>query len=201
MQVVLDVSEWQSPALLDKILSSAPDTIIGVSIKATQDITYRDFTCNAFAHVCEMHNTPYGYYDFMTNAMEVDQAKYFKNFVESLTYNNPRVRDMMDLEGAYDKWAQGAINWEAAFNDDALVYAQESNMYHYPEQQFSRRRWVAQYPERSDGSTYAFTSWIPDIQLNMKKAAGYVLWQFTNDYMFNGVDASILLGNVSDILR
>lgn len=189
MKVILDVSEFQSPAQLDNLLHTAPDEIVGVYIKATQDVNYRDSLCDAFAAVCEKHNTPYGYYDFLTNAQIIDQEKTFAEFVNSLKHK-PSLKPMTDCEGAYNKFAAGVTNWEVDFGGQCVTYAQLSNMPQYAS--MNNPKWVAQY----DSMSYYRPR---QSEIDAYKREGYVLWQWTSNYLGHNQDASVLLDD--DISR
>lgn len=189
MKILLDVSEYQSPAQLDALLHGAPDEIVGVYIKATQDVTYRNQLAGALAQVCQQHKTPFGYYDFLTNAQAADQAGYFYDFIATLPA--PSLRPMLDCEGTYNKWAAGVRNWGAAREAKAVLYAQLSNMPRYTGLDIPL--WVAQYdrmsyyrPGEDEIADYA--------------NQGYVAWQWTSAYLGQNQDASVLLGSL-DALR
>lgn len=192
LQVVLDVSEFQSAGQLDSILGNCPDEIVGVYIKATQDLDYRDYLCEVFTSVCKKHNTAFGYYDYMTNAQADEQERYFANFTATL--DAPELIPMMDCEGAYTLYAAGALHWEQAFGAQALLYGSESEMPKYPPEQFAKR-WVAAYPESLASGKLQFASQASPSAIASYTASGYLLWQFTDSYMGHNQDASILLGS------
>lgn len=189
MQILLDVSEFQSVAQLDQVLRNADDEVVGVYIKATQGLSYRDSLARAFAECCASHNTPFGYYDFMTNDQAVDQEEYFKRFVAGV----PRASFMplLDCEGAYAKYAAGVEHWEDAYGGKVAGYAQLSNISKYAE--LSIPKIVAQY----DSTSYTRPT---QSEIDAYSAKGYAAWQFTPNYMGLNQDASVLLGPL-DVLR
>src|SRR5579872_5640057 len=130
MQIVLDVSEFQSTSQLDSLLRNAEDEIVGVYIKATQDVTYRNSLADAFAAICKTHNTPFGYYDFLTNATMSEQVTAFSDFVRSLAHQ-PSLLPMVDAEGTYNLFAAGVQAWAAQYGANPVLYAQLSNMPRY----------------------------------------------------------------------
>lgn len=184
MQVVLDVSEFQSVSQLDQILRSADDEIVGVYIKGTQGLSYRDSLATAFAQCAESHNTPFGYYDFMTNDQTNEQAAYFKGFESRVP--KAKLKTMLDCEGSYNKYAAGVEHWGAAYGSESVVYAQLSNMPNYAS--LKNPRWVAQY----DAMHYYRPS---ANEMAAYKAQGYVLWQWTSCYEGLNQDASVLLAD------
>lgn len=188
MQVILDVSEFQSVAQLDQMLHSADDEIVAVYIKGAQGLSYRDSLAAAFAKCAESHNTAFGYYDFMSNDQAADQAAYFKAFASRV----PRatVCPMLDCEGSYDKDAAGVEHWQAATGGKVVVYAQLSNMPSYAS--LAVPKWVAQY----DSMRYYRPT---QAEIDAYKAQGYVAWQWTSNYMGLNQDASVLLGDLSEI--
>lgn len=190
MKIVLDVSEFQTTAQLDHLLHNAPDEIVGVYIKATQDVTYRDDLAAAFAKVCQQHNTAFGYYDFLTNADCAAQAQFFETFVSSL----PRasLMPMLDCEGAYDKWSAGVEHWKAVSGKNVTVYAQLSNMPQYGALPPTIPLWVAQY----DRMAYYQPS---QDEINAYTRDGYVLWQFTSNYLGLNQDASVVLADMNQL--
>lgn len=187
MQIILDVSEYQSTAQLDALLRNGPDEIVGVYIKATQDLDYRDSLADAFAAVCVAHRTLFGYYDFVTNAQMNAQAVAFADFVKSLKHA-PTLRPMTDAEGAYVKWAAGIENWARTFGSDPALYAQLSNMPKYVGLRLPK--WVAQY----DSMTYYRPS---EDEVAAYKQQGFIAWQWTSNYNGLNQDASVLLGDIS----
>jgi GH25 family lysozyme M1 (1,4-beta-N-acetylmuramidase) len=188
MQIILDVSEFQSVGQLDQLLSNADDEIVGVYIKATQGLDYRDSLATAFAQCATSHATRFGYYDYMANDQADEQEAYFKAFVSRVPVG--KLIPMLDCEGGYNKGAAGVEHWQAAFGGNVLVYAQLSNQPQYSS--LSVPKWVAQYdptsyyrPEPSEISAY--------------QAQGYILWQWTSNYMGLNQDASVLLGSLDSI--
>ncbi len=185
MQVVLDVSAFQAVAQLDALLGGrADDEIVGVYIKATQGLGYSDALATAFAQCCIAHNTPFGYYDFLSNDQANAQAARFKDVVARL----PRASliPMVDCEGAYALWSAGVEHWQAAIGGSAITYAQLSNMPRYSD--LPTPKWVAQY----DAMSYYRPS---NSEIALYAAEGYLLWQFTSNYCGQNQDASVLLGD------
>ncbi|HLI96114.1 MAG TPA: GH25 family lysozyme [Candidatus Baltobacteraceae bacterium] len=189
MQIVLDVSEFQSTSQLDSLLRNADDEIVGVYIKATQDVTYRNSVADAFAGVCRTHDTPFGYYDFLTNTTMSAQATYFSDFVRSLAHA-PSLSPMVDAEGAYDLFATGVEAWAEQYGEKPVLYAQLSNMPHYAN--LALPKWVAQY----DSMTYYRPK---QSEIDSYRSQGYVLWQWTSNYAGLNQDASVLIGDLSTI--
>ena len=183
MQIVLDVSEFQSVAQLDQLLTNADDEIVGVYIKATQGLTYSDALAESFAGVCMKHKTAFGYYDFLTNDQIDQQQQAFKTLVSGLR-DSPSLIPMLDAEGSYDKFADGVSHWVGA----KLLYAQLSNMPKYGG--LTVPKWVAQYDQ---GGYYRPQP--SEIAAYVKQ--GYALWQWTDSYMGYNQDASVLLGSLS----
>ena len=190
MNVILDVSEFQSLGQLDHLLRNADDEVIAVYIKATQGLAYSDSMADAFAAVCLAHNTPFGYYDFMTNDQASSQAMSFKDFIASLRHK-PSRRPMTDAEGAYNKYAAGITNWENAFGTVPLIYAPLSMMPKYAS--MPNRKWVAQY----DSMSYYRPA---QSEINAYASQGYAAWQFTSNYCGLNQDASILLGDMGALM-
>ncbi len=191
MKIVLDVSVYQSVAQLDHLLKNAPDEIVGVIIKATQGLSYSDSLADAFAAVCESHNTAYGYYDFLTNDQVNVEEAYFKDFVSRLKHNKPQIKPTCDMEGAYNKFAAGEQHWEDAYGGSCIGYGPLSTMPKYAS--MNNPKWVAQYdsmsyyrPQQSEIDAYA--------------KQGYAMWQFTDSYLGLSQDASVLLTDFS-VLR
>lgn len=191
MKIVLDVSEYQSIGQLDSLLRNGPDEIVGVYIKATQDCTYRDGLAAAFAKCCAHHNTPFGYYDFLTNADCAAQAQYFAQFVAGLPA--APLMPMLDCEGSYDKWSAGVEHWKAAYGKNVTVYAQLSNMPNYGALKPTIPLWVAQY----DSMTYYRPQ---QSEIDMYTEQGYLLWQFTSNYLGLNQDASVVLADFKELL-
>ncbi len=189
MQVVLDVSEFQSVSQLDSLLRKADDEIVAVYIKATQGLNYSDSLASAFAGVCKTHNTALGYYDFMTNDQAVEQELDFHDFVSSLRYK-ASVRPMTDAEGAYRKYSAGIANWEHAYGSEPIIYFSLSNMSRYAG--MKNPKWVAQY----DSMTYYRPS---ESEIAAYRNQGVTLWQFTDNYMGLNQDASVVVGNFEDL--
>lgn len=190
MQIILDVSEFQSVAQLDRLLRNADDEVVGVYIKGTQGLVYSDSLATAFAKCCDSHNTPFGYYDFMTNDQADEQAEYFKDFLSRVP--TPKLIEMLDCEGSYDKFAAGVEHWAAALRAKVEVYAQLSNMPSYSG--LTVPKWVAQY----DTMNYYRPT---QDEIDAYKSQGYVLWQWTDSYMGLGQDASVLLTDLSAITQ
>lgn len=186
MQILLDVSEFQSTSQLETLLHHAPDEIVGVYIKATQGLSYRDEVAGAFAKVCNAHNTPFGYYDYLTNDQAAEQAEYFQSFVSRMP--KAAMAPLLDCEGSYAKYAEGVEHWRAAIGGNAVVYAQLSNMVYY--RSVNLPKIVAQY----DKMGYYRPS-VAEIQAYQQQ--GYLGWQFTSNYIGLNQDASILLGDFS----
>lgn len=182
MDVMLDVSEFQSVAQLDQLLRTADDEIVGVYIKATQGLSYSDSLAAAFAKCAMSHNTAFAYYDFLTNDQASAQAQDFKSFVASLP-KAPWI-PATDCEGAYNKFAAGDENWMAAYGGRALTYAQLSNMSNYTA--LKTPKWVAQY----DSMNYRRP--LPS-EIAAYTQQGYAAWQFTSNYMGLNQDASVVL--------
>jgi GH25 family lysozyme M1 (1,4-beta-N-acetylmuramidase) len=189
VNIVLDVSEYQSVGQLDALLHSADDEIVAVYIKATQGLIYSDDLASAFASCCIKHDTAFGYYDFLTNDQASSQALDFKTFVAKLP--KAGIIPMTDCEGAYNKYAAGDTNWMDAFGGKAVTYAQLSNMPKYTA--LTTPKWVAQY----DSMTYYRPS---QSEIATYQKDDYVLWQFTSNYMGRNQDASVLLDDLS-VLR
>lgn len=182
MQVLLDVSEYQTVAQLDRLLTSADDTIVGVYIKATQGLSYRDALADAFAHCCIEHKTPFGFYDFMTNDQAANQEEYFQRFLD-----DQRLAELipfLDCEGSYAKGAAGFANWQRAYGKKTALYAQLSNMPQYAG--LTVPKFVAQY----DRMAYYRPS-VSEIQTYQRQ--GYAAWQFTSKYCDLNQDAYVLL--------
>lgn len=190
MKIVLDVAEYQSLGQLDSLLRNGPDEIVGVYIKATQDCYYRDGLAAAFAKLCQQHRTPFGYYDFLTNADCATQAQYFKQFVAGLPPAS--LVPMLDCEGAYDKWSVGVEHWKAAYGGNVTVYAQLSNMPQYGALPPSIPLWVAQY----DSMKY-YRPQQPEIDAYTQQS--YLLWQFTSNYLGLNQDASVVLADLKEL--
>lgn len=188
MNIVLDVSEFQSVAQLDQMLRNADDLVVGVYIKATQGLSYRDPLAASFAMVCQHHNTPFGFYDYMTNDAVSDQVEYYKSFLDGQPL--ARLIPMLDCEGAYDKGALGVAHWKAAWGGPVVVYASLANMPDYD--QLTLPKWVAQY----DSTSYYRPS---TAELNNYRTKGYTLWQWTSNYMGLNQDASVLLGSLDTL--
>jgi GH25 family lysozyme M1 (1,4-beta-N-acetylmuramidase) len=189
MQIVLDVSEFQSTSQLDSLLRNADDEIVAVYIKATQDVTYRNSLADAFASLCNNHNTPFGYYDFLTNTTMSDQVSTFSDFVRSLTHA-PSLSPMVDAEGAYNLFGAGIQAWTAQYGINPVLYAQLSNMPRYTN--VALPKWVAQY----DSMTYYRPK---PSEIDRYRSQGYVLWQWTSNYAGLNQDASVLVGDFSAI--
>ena len=189
MQIILDVSEFQSVAQLDRLLHNADDEIVGVYIKGTQGLTYRDSLATAFAQCCQSHNTAFGYYDFMTNDQADEQETYFKAF----TTRVPRASliPLLDCEGGYDKGALGVQHWQAANGGKVAVYAQLSNMPQYAG--LTIPKIVAQYDE---SGTYYRPS---QAEIDAYRQQGFTAWQFTDSYAGLNQDASVMLGDFAEL--
>ncbi len=190
MQVLLDVSEFQSVAQLDRLLKDADDEIVGVYIKATQGLSYRNEIAGAFAACAQAHNTDFGLYDFLTNDQANAQARAFANFSKGLQAD-ATLRPMVDAEGAYIKYAAGVTNWATAYGSEPILYAQLSNMPRYANLRIPK--WVAQY----DSMSYYRPS---AAEIANYRAQGYAAWQFTSNYMGLNQDASVLLAPI-ELLR
>jgi GH25 family lysozyme M1 (1,4-beta-N-acetylmuramidase) len=182
MQIVLDVSEFQAVTELDQCLTNADDEIVGVYIKATQGLDYTNPTALDCALCCTQHNTPFGYYAFLTNDQIDEQQADFKAFTATLPAAS--LIPMLDCEGSYDKYAAGVTHWAGP----KIIYAQLSNMPDYASLLIPK--WVAQYdqteyyrPQPSEIAAY--------------KQQGYTLWQWTDRYMNRNQDASVLVGDFS----
>jgi GH25 family lysozyme M1 (1,4-beta-N-acetylmuramidase) len=191
MQIVLDVSEFQSVGQLDELLRGADDEIVGVYIKGTQGLTYRDSLATAFAQCAQSHNTAFAYYDFMTNDQADEQESYFKAFEARVPAAT--LITTLDCEGGYDKGAAGVQHWQAANGGKVVVYAQLSNMPLYAG--LAVPKWVAQYDE--EGTYYRPT----EAEIDAYRQQGYALWQWTDSYMGQNQDASALLGDFSVLKR
>jgi GH25 family lysozyme M1 (1,4-beta-N-acetylmuramidase) len=190
MQIVLDVSEYQSVGQLNELLTNADDEIVGVFIKAAQGITYIDSLATAFAKCCASHNTAFAYYDFLTNDQANAQALTFAQFVKTLP--PATILPMVDCEGFYAKYELGVEHWETAYGKNAITYAQLSNMPNYAD--LTTPKWVAQYDEAGE---YYRPS---EVEIDSYRAQGYALWQWTDAYMGYVQDASVLLVDFS-VLR
>lgn len=189
MQIVLDVAEFQSVAQLDALLGGrADDEIVGVYIKATQGLAYRNALAAAFAACCVAHHTPIGYYDFLTNDQANAQAQTFAQFVATLP--KAELMPMVDCEGAYDLWTAGAEHWERAIGKPAVTYAQLSHMANF--QSMRTPKWVAQY----DSMSYYRPS---DGEIAAYRSGGFALWQWTSNYCGLNQDASVLLGDFASL--
>jgi GH25 family lysozyme M1 (1,4-beta-N-acetylmuramidase) len=188
MKIVLDVSEFQSVAQLDSMLRYADDEVLGVYIKATEGLSYRDSLATAFAECCK-GRVAFGYYDFLSNDQADAQEAYFKAFTARVP--SATIIPMLDCEGSYNKYAAGVQHWQAAFGAKAIVYAQLSNMPQYAS--ITLPKWVAQY----DSMSYYRPT---QAEINAYAQQGYALWQFTSNYMGRNQDASVLLGDF-EVLR
>lgn len=188
MQIVLDVSEWQSVAQLDTLLTKADDEIVGVWIKATEGVSYRDSLADAFTACCDDHKTPFGFYDFMSNDQADAQRAYFQNFVADQAL--AELIPMLDCEPPYSKGEAGVQHWQAGYRARVIVYASLDNMPQYAG--LALPKWVAQYdqPEYYRPQEAAIASY---------KTQGYTLWQWTDNYMGFGQDASVLLGDYATL--
>lgn len=189
MKVLLDVSAFQSVAQLDQLLGpSGPNEIVGAYIKATQGLVYTDSLAAAFASVCKSHNTPFGYYDFMTNDGAAQQAQDFAAFVKTLPV--PSLKPMLDCEGAYQLYALGVEHWETAFGSGAVLYASLAMMPKYVG--LPGPKWVAQYDRN--------TPYVPQAsEIAAYASQGYTAWQYEDCYEGMNQDASVLVGNFDDL--
>lgn len=188
MDIILDVSEFQSLQQLDWLLRNAEDNVVAVYIKGTQGLSYRDSLAQAFAECCQSHNTAFGYYDYLTNDQAVDQEAYFAAFLAKQP--KPGVITMLDAEGAYNKYAAGEEHWQEAYGGRIIGYSSLSDMPKYAS--LTIPKWVAQY----DSMNYTRPE---QREIDDYKADGYAAWQFTDNYMRLNQDASILLADFSVI--
>lgn len=188
MDIVLDCAAYQTPEHLDNLLKNAPDNIVAVYVKATQGLNYTDASAASLVAVCQKHNTPHAYYDFMTNDQMIAQEKFYTEFIHGLPPSTLKM--MLDAEGSYNRWLAGVEHFEYALGSEPLLYAQLSNMSKY--QGGKLLRWVAQY----DSMSYYRPQ---QSEIDSYKQQGYVLWQFTDSYLGSSQDASVLLASMNDL--
>lgn len=194
-QVVLDVSEYQTPQQLNEILTQKEEDIVGVYIKLTQSIDYINDLANIYAGICKKHGIPVGYYDFLTNNQQmIDEKKWFNLALTKLRLNMDLI-PMLDCEGDVVKEGDvAASHWIGGQSDPVIVYASESVMSNYEHEKY---KWIADYIRASDELS-------SDIEVNDSisfRNDGYTLWQFTDHYMGYNQDASILLIDSINELR
>lgn len=190
MEIILDVSEYQSPAQLDAILADAPDTIVAVYIKAAQDLVYRDEAIALYARICQRHSTLFGYYDYMGNHQTAEQSQFFTAAIAKAP--TAALVPMLDCEGTYDLYEIGVQNFRAHLGERVIEYSSLAYQDRYASE---RLRWVAQYPEPflERGSD------VPASSIEQYRSQGFTAWQFTDRYL-GQVDASVLLVSL-DALR
>lgn len=179
MNIVLDVSAYQTFDQVDKLLSSAPDQIVGVYIKVTEGLNYRVSEAPGFVDVCKKHNTPFGYYHFLTNDDCSAQAKYMQEYVATLPQAS--LIPMIDAEPPYNKGLAGVEHFPL---NRGIVYASWGNIDQY--KTLGLDLWVAQY----DKSSYYRPA---QSEIDGYAGQGYDLWQWTSAYENLNQDASVVL--------
>lgn len=190
-KVILDISEWQSPGDLDSLLISFPE-IIGVYVKASQDVVYRNVSLAAYGRIVKAREKLLGYYDYLGNSQTKDQWKLFSETIKSPIVPTPTLIPMLDCEGAYEKYKIGVDNWRRDNGGRIIVYSDMSDAYHYLGED---NRWIAGYDVPPKQNVVELNE---GTILSMKNA-GYKLWQFTDNYKNRGIDASVVLCYINEL--
>lgn len=195
-QVILDVSEFQTPNQLNELLSASSagkfctdeidEKIVGVYIKLTQDIHYRNQLAGIFAEICKHHGIPFGYYDYLTNNQQmIYEYKWFQ--ISASLAPEYSLFPMLDCEGGIlEEGSKAPLHWIGGSMHPAIIYASLSAMPAY--MRTNLPLWVAQYNLSSP--SFAHATKLDEI-LNYQLR--YTLWQFTEHYAEMNQDASILL--------
>lgn len=184
MNIVLDISEWQEPELLDEILANSPDEVVAVYIKASQGLNYANENIKAYTSICGKHNTAHGYYHFMSNDPPIEQASFFLNHTAKEARSS--LRNMIDCEPPYTLYQVGVAKFSTVVKNP-IVYASMTYMYNYSSIPFAR--WIAMYRPYDHGEAETL------------RIQQYALWQYTDNYLGRGIDSSVLLAPFEKIKK